>query len=216
MTYVYIISNTLNIPLSSLNKYNYLIPNWINKQTNENIKNSSIAYLTVVYIIKKLFYIDKKILFNKNKLGKPLIDNCNNIFFNISHTENYVACIVSDSYDVGIDIENIKHANKNIIKKYYSEYEVKYIYDDMHNIDYRFTKIWTMKECFVKMIGSGITSTFKYLDTKKLNYNSSYFFKTKFDEKTVCSFCMNGKDIIMYKYYDSETVLRNLENDFRS
>jgi len=51
--------------------------------------------------------------FSINNYGKPLINNRNNIHFNISHSGEIVCCIV-DSFPVGIDVEAISSINLDI------------------------------------------------------------------------------------------------------
>ena len=49
--------------------------------------------------------------------GKPYFKD-SNIFFNYSHSKNYVACVIS-TYEVGIDIEEInRNISDEIAEKY--------------------------------------------------------------------------------------------------
>ena len=57
--------------------------------------------------------------------GKPFIENCE-IHFNISHCENALTYAFSDD-EIGVDIEKIRPISLNILKRFFSEEEQKYV-----------------------------------------------------------------------------------------
>jgi hypothetical protein len=77
-------------------------------------------------------------------------NNLSNIHFNISHSANYVACVIADS-PVGIDIEGGRKVNSAVAKRYFSEEEIAGIHSDED-----FFKIWTFKEALGKYTGEGL------------------------------------------------------------
>lgn len=94
-----------------------------------------------------------KLVFGSN--GKPGIEN-EKIFFNLSHSGRYAVCAVSDR-PVGIDVEEIKPANKTLINHVCTEKEKEYLEgltEDKQNET--FTRIWTVKESAVKCDGTGL------------------------------------------------------------
>ena len=102
-------------------------------------------------------YIDIPIIFNKN--GKPYLKN-NNIYFNISHSNDYVICAISDK-NIGVDIEKIKSVNKNSVKFYAKEKEVEYICNNDIDFNRRAICIYSLKEAYYKMNGFDIKNMFK-------------------------------------------------------
>lgn len=92
-------------------------------------------------------------IFGTDKYGKLFLKNDSHVHFNLSHSENYVACAVSDS-PVGVDIEHIHNIDLNIAKNYFFGSEYEYI---MNNNDKNrtFFKLWVLKESYMKMIGLG-------------------------------------------------------------
>ena len=85
--------------------------------------------------------------------GKPLVDG---IFFNLSHSGDYVICAVSERL-VGCDIEQIKEAPKQVAERAFSVEENAYLKSfsgDAYNRE--FFRLWTKKESFLKMKGIGI------------------------------------------------------------
>ena len=95
-------------------------------------------------------YDESKIYYDIN--GKPLIDGTN---FNISHSHKYVLVAV-DENKIGVDIEKNRKVNLNIMKKFLTK-------DEIHNVinsDDKYLSFWiyyTMKEAYIKYLGTGIT-----------------------------------------------------------
>ena len=102
-----------------------------------------------------------KIDYHRNT--KPHLINAN-IDFNLSHSKNYFAFAVAEKRgsSIGVDIEKINNLKdyKSIIRNYMHEEEETYILDTLLSNEeqiVRFYEIWTRKEAFLKMVGSGIT-----------------------------------------------------------
>ncbi len=71
----------------------------------------------------------EEVYFCKNKFGKLYLDskihpltNSEKLYFNISHTDGLIICIVSKGCDVGIDIETIKTMPFEIINDIFTPY----------------------------------------------------------------------------------------------
>ena len=100
------------------------------------------------------------------------------IFYSISHSGNYVICVLSDR-NVGIDIENklrsIFSEGKEeqldkIAKKCFTiGEEIKYqTCDEDKKIDL-LMHYWTRKESYSKAIGKGLGMDFSTIDTEKMD-----------------------------------------------
>lgn len=109
--------------------------------------------------------------------GKPYFKDFN-IFFNYSHSKNYVACAIS-SYEVGIDIEETtRKINDNIAKKYLDD-----IIDNSKRIE-----AWVKKESYSKLKGLGLK--IKFQDLKLNEIKAKNFFVSK--KEYMCSiYCDN-------------------------
>lgn len=114
-------------------------------------------------ILKENYNIDKYELIY-NEYGKPFLKD-NNLFFNISHDNNLVVIAISDK-NIGIDIEYLTY-NRFVLKKCFNEKEQHKVNDKV-NKEKEFTKIWVMKEAYVKMKGTGIITDLKDIDTTKI------------------------------------------------
>ncbi len=114
-------------------------------------------------ILKENYDIDKYELIY-NEYGKPFLKD-NNLFFNISHDNNLMVIAISDK-NIGIDIEYLTY-NRFVLKKCFNEKEQHKVNDKV-NKEKEFTKIWVMKEAYVKMKGTGIITDLKDIDTTKI------------------------------------------------
>ncbi|WP_254563171.1 4'-phosphopantetheinyl transferase family protein [Dyadobacter diqingensis] len=86
--------------------------------------------------------------------GKPSFNK--NLNFNISHSNNYVACVIDPKSIVGIDIEYIK-TDINIFdfQQAFSKNEFQNILSAASPIEKLYT-LWTIKESIIKADGRGI------------------------------------------------------------
>lgn len=92
--------------------------------------------------------------------GKPYVWGQANTFFNISHSGEYVACIVSD-FPCGIDIEHATEGGIDIAKRFFNKIECEYIFEGPKEVQSeRFCEIWTAKEAYAKYTGTGLRTGF--------------------------------------------------------
>lgn len=108
------------------------------------------AGLMLKYIFDK-YHVEYSRLI-KNQYGKLYIDNFDILKFNISHSGDYVVCTYGSS-ESGVDIE--KNINgMDIAKRFFTKQEYQIISTGKSNM---FTRIWTLKEAYVKERGMGLT-----------------------------------------------------------
>jgi 4'-phosphopantetheinyl transferase len=113
------------------------------------------------YILsQKLDILPEYLRFETTKKGRPFIENIEEIDFNISHSGNWLAMIVSGD-NVGIDIQ-VCQPKRNLLgiaKQYFlrQEYEALLKERDPSALFYQ---LWTLKEACVKATGEGIASGF--------------------------------------------------------
>ena len=123
---------------------------------SESLLKYTIKEITGKSLIKK----DISIAYEYNEFGKPYLKS-NNLFFNISHSSEWIA-VVCDLAEVGIDIERIRPAEPRMICRLFSDEEIGYINSGLCSERHRrFTKLWTIKESYVKYIGTGLLTSLK-------------------------------------------------------
>ena len=114
--------------------------------------------MTRMIISKNTGLPEKSLNFQTNKFGKPYLTNLTDYEFSISHT--YRKSVFTDfNSSVGIDIESFSDSIKgyeNIYKNNFTPNEVIHI-NSSANPFKEFVKIWTAKEAYVKMIGTGLS-----------------------------------------------------------
>ncbi|MBQ8192726.1 MAG: 4'-phosphopantetheinyl transferase superfamily protein [Bacilli bacterium] len=134
------------------NKINKLI-------NNQNKKLSILSKYLLKNILSQKYDLDYNNIYY-NEFNKPLIDG---IYFNISHSNNYVAICFSDKR-IGIDIEKIREVNLNIINSFCTEKEKKYILNSENKYKSMF-EIFCLKEAYFKMLGTNL------FNIKKIEFN---------------------------------------------
>jgi phosphopantetheinyl transferase len=90
--------------------------------------------------------------------GQPKIQNGH---ISISHTEGYAACAIARE-PVGIDVERGHTFSKAAAKRILSPQEE--LMSDSTNADELLSRIWTVKESFLKMTGEGIPGGMRTLE----------------------------------------------------
>ena len=125
-------------------------------------KRSLAAGIIIKHILNENGLSENSLSYSKN--GKPLADG---LFFNVSHSGNYVVGVVSDC-EVGCDIEKISSAPMKVAQHYFSPAESEYMNSEPDK-DRAFFTIWTLKESYMKMTGQGLSlalDSFEILKTE--------------------------------------------------
>ena len=128
-------------------------------------KNCILSYCLLQYGLYKSYGI-RNFSLSYGGNGKPYLSNYPHIHFNISHCECGCVCTIADG-PVGIDIQNVRPFLWSVANHCCSEEEKQWL-KDCANPAAEFTKIWTMKESYLKMKGTGITVDLCTIDTTKL------------------------------------------------
>lgn len=122
------------------------------------------------------------------KHGKPYLQSCvlkngthserKQLYFNLSHSEERVMCVVSDM-EVGCDVEKIDDVELEIAKRFFAldEYEKILSQKSKKEQNELFFRLWTTKESFVKATGLGIAQASKNLRMDIRDGQEGYHFK---------------------------------------
>ena len=104
----------------------------------------------------------KEWTFVANEFGKPRIEptQWSGLYFNISHTSDLVVCAVASTPEIGVDIEDrIPDEYLKLAEMNFAEEEQEWLHaatreSESHR---RFLAIWTLKEAYMKAVGTGMS-----------------------------------------------------------
>lgn len=115
----------------------------------------------------------EKLIFAKQKHGKPYLVNASEISFNLTHSKNLALLAVSLEDPIGIDVEYFKpRGYLGIGNMMYSQAEMELLNNSpLHLQPLVFFKIWSQKEAVIKAEGCGIYCDTKGFDVKVLPNN---------------------------------------------
>ncbi len=147
-------------------KYEPLLPQ-ISPERRERIarmrfpRKKTISLVTELIIrneISKATGIDRAAVeFSYGEHGKPLLKG-EGYFFSVSHSGDFVAFAGADS-PVGVDIQTVGRADYRIAERFFTKEEYAAICA-APSPEREFFRIWTLKEAYVKMLGTGMATPF--------------------------------------------------------
>lgn len=131
----------------------------------------------------------------KTENGKPYLSD-NSLYFSITHCDGLAVCALAEA-PVGVDCESIRRASTAVMKRCYGDSEQHYVLtsSDSNTV---FSRLWTLKESYVKMTGDGIASDLK---TKCFDIENN---RTLFESSAV--FYHSGCEFNNEKYFISVCV----------
>lgn len=103
--------------------------------------------------------------FTSNAYGRPRIDAPAlepPLHFNLSHTHEFVVIAIARNADIGIDIESrIPDEFDTIAADFFSAREIRWLNEavDRRAAELRFLQLWTLKEAYIKALGTGLSTT---------------------------------------------------------
>ncbi len=163
-------------PFSEYEKYlSYVLPERLDKIQNYKFdRDKTLSLLSHLFarhkISEELKIPFKKVEFSYNEHGKPYVQK-DDFYFSISHSDNVIA-FVSHTSPIGIDVQKRTSSITGAIR-FFTENEKMYI---AHSAD-RFIEIWTKKEAYVKMLGTGLSTPFKTFDVLSDDISGMLFYE---------------------------------------
>ncbi|MCD0463219.1 4'-phosphopantetheinyl transferase family protein [Roseiconus lacunae] len=109
----------------------------------------------------------QSIRFTSGQHGKPEVDYPDQVKrpFNIAHTDGLVLCAVADQQvaemqvqEIGVDVESLdRRTTTEVADRYFSIPEIDFLRSQPRcDQKFYFLKIWTLKEAYIKAIGTGL------------------------------------------------------------
>ncbi|MBE6089113.1 MAG: 4'-phosphopantetheinyl transferase superfamily protein [Clostridium beijerinckii] len=143
---------------------------------------------------------------SKGTYGKPFILGVKDYNYNISHSEKYVVCAISEM-EVGVDIQKVVEISKDCYKLFLSDRELEQEY----NID-KIIKLWAYKESYTKYLGMGL-----HLDFSKIHFkNDGYVHNRIANQHEKCFFFEQWVDskyiLVLTSKYKDDIDIKNITN----
>lgn len=124
----------------------------------EDAHASLFGKLLLRYGLREMGLSDDLSRLQYNQFGRPSISD--SVDFNISHSGNYVACALSTSSRIGIDVEKIQAIEINDFTSQFTIQELTQI-AKAPDCYYEFYRLWTCKEAVIKALGDGLNIPLK-------------------------------------------------------
>ena len=146
------------------------------------------------------------LVFEYRKNEKPYLRGRDNIFFNLSHSGDYVMCTVSGS-EIGCDIQKIDKADIKLAERFFTEREYHAIADlpteeERKDMFYRY---WTLKESFMKVTGLGMQLALDAFEI--LIGNPDSMLKPAADTSDTCITLTQSVDDRTYSFTEYDSIL---------
>lgn len=98
----------------------------------------------------------------RTPLGKPFFPAYPEIQFNYSHSKRAAACILSREA-AGIDLEQVRSYQEKTARRFCCEQEWNWL-QRQPDLDQAWIRIWTLKEAWLKYLGTGLRTDLQKLD----------------------------------------------------
>lgn len=197
--------------------------------TSERLKSQTIKYnkktqlASRILLRKALAYYTKQLpqdlQFERTTEGKPFLINLPNpVYFNISHSRNFVALVVCNYAKAGIDVEIMRPRNFLKIAEYYFHPReiIQLLACSENHREALFYRFWTLKEALFKATGRGIASGLAKVDfyfhgteigaefseDLDLSLREWQFFQRQISSKCFCALAINSKKNTLLQWID--------------
>ena len=163
---------------------------------NENQRRQKLA---VRALLNEVF--DEKMYLNHHDNGKPYLENCvTNI--SITHTDKYVAIIISNDDELGIDIESLDRNFAPVEQKALSEDEIDDLDDDKKNE--QLAIYWCAKEAIFKRMSQNRVNFAEQIEVEKFNLKkegeleATFIHKDEYEEEFDLEYMMFDRHVLVW------------------
>ncbi|MBQ8514910.1 MAG: 4'-phosphopantetheinyl transferase superfamily protein [Ruminococcus sp.] len=112
------------------------------------------AHRLLKYVLKREYGLEDYTL-SKNSHGKPGLVSHPHIRFNLSHCREMAVCGVGATA-LGVDGEKLRLLRRGVVRRSCAPSEVQEL-EQSSEPDLCFTRLWTLKESFIKAVGLGLS-----------------------------------------------------------
>ena len=155
--------------------------------------------LAVRALLNEVF--EEKMYLNHHDNGKPYLENCaTNI--SITHTTKYVAIIIHDEEELGIDIESLDRNFAAVEQKALSEDEIDDLDDDKKNE--QLAIYWCAKEAIFKRMSQNRVNYAEQIEVEKFNLKkegeleATFIHKDEYEEEFDLEYMMFDRHVLVW------------------
>ena len=155
--------------------------------------------LAVRALINEVF--EDKMYLNHHDNGQPYLENCaTNI--SITHTENYVAIIIHDEEEVGIDVESLERDFSVVEQKALSEDEIDDLNDEKKNE--QLAIYWCAKEAIYKRMSQNRVIYAEQIEVEKFRpkgegeLEATFIHKDEHEEEFDLEYMMFDRHVLVW------------------
>ena len=130
-----------------------------------------------------------------NEFGKPYLKG-KDVHFNISHDGKYALCAAAH-IPVGADVQKLTEYDPRLTEAVFCPDEIVYI-ENSADKDRAFTRLWTRKESYIKLIGTGMSADLRSFSV--LDDGTAYYNETETEEHLICVCSFERTDIDFYEW----------------
>lgn len=148
-------------------RYEHLLPQ-ISTERQERIARMKFPRKKTISLVTELLMrseisrelgIDRAgIEFVYGEHGKPFVKGAE-YFFSVSHSGDYIAFAGGAASPVGVDIQTVERADYRLAERFFTTEEYDKICESSFP-ELEFFRVWTLKEAYVKMFGTGLATPF--------------------------------------------------------
>ena len=155
--------------------------------------------LAVRALLNEVF--EEKMYLNHHDNGKPYLENCvTNI--SITHTDKYVAIIIHDEEELGIDIESLDRNFATVEQKALSEDEIDDLDDEKKNE--QLAIYWCAKEAIFKRMSQNRVNFAEQIEVEKFNLKkegeleATFIHKDEHEEDFELEYMMFDRHVLVW------------------
>lgn len=150
--------------------YEKIKDNFVGNGRISHRKESIVARLMLHKALSELETGEYSVIYSDD--DKPVLKNKKGLFFNVSHSDDYVALALSGD-EVGCDIQEIRPYNPKVAVRHYCENETALI-ENSADKDDAFIRLWALKESILKYSGKGLSGGLATYDFSPYAKNDTF------------------------------------------
>lgn len=163
-TKIYIMDNIRDVSMDEVMRLQEMLPAWRREKAlaikNDNVRRESVlSFALLMEALENEYGISDGLDVVYAEHGKPLLANYPGLHFNLSHCRDAVACAVGQR-NMGVDIERRGRYKERLARHVLNECELHKVMN-CDDADMEFTVLWTQKEAYLKMTGTGLGGNMK-------------------------------------------------------